>query len=226
MLSAGERSCAAVSAMSWLGGASKISSRPFPRGRPLVSRPLRARPSTLSTSRSPRARREARFAPPWRRPAASWTEHTAKLVSGFFQLRDLGKLTVKGVKELVRVYELQGLGRLRTRLEVSRARGFTKFVGRHSEMATLGAALERAIAGNAQVVGVVAEPGVGKSRLCYEFAERSAHGRSPSTRRTAPRTGRPYPARGDAQHLSDRHTASSLGATSRCAISACRASRA
>ncbi|HSD11511.1 MAG TPA: AAA family ATPase [Candidatus Binatia bacterium] len=61
---------------------------------------------------------------------------------------------------------------MRTRLEVSHARGFSKFVGRQSEMAALEAALERAISGNAQVVGVVAEPGTGKSRLCYEFAER------------------------------------------------------
>ena len=61
---------------------------------------------------------------------------------------------------------------MRTRLDVSHARGFTKFVGRQSEMAALEAALEQAIAGNAQVVGVVAEPGTGKSRLCYEFAER------------------------------------------------------
>src|SRR5205807_116671 len=91
---------------------------------------------------------------------------------GMFALDDLGKLTVKGVKEPVRVYELQGLGRLRTRLEVSRARGFSKFVGRQSEMSALEAALEQANAGNAQVIGVVAEPGTGKSRLCHEFAER------------------------------------------------------
>ena len=54
----------------------------------------------------------------------------------------------------------------------TRARGFTKFVGRQSEMAALEAALERAIAGSAQVVGIVADPGVGKSRLCFEFVER------------------------------------------------------
>jgi hypothetical protein len=102
---------------------------------------------------------------------ANLTEHTAKLVEGLVQLEDLGKVTVKGVKEPLRVYELRGIGRLRTRLEVSHARGFSKFVGRHSEMAALQAALERAIAGNAQVLGVVAEPGTGKSRLCYEFAE-------------------------------------------------------
>ena len=92
--------------------------------------------------------------------------------SGYFALRDLGELAIKGLSEPLHVFELEGVGRMRTRLDVSRARGFSKFVGRQSEMAALEAALERAIAGNAQVVGVVAEPGTGKSRLCYEFAER------------------------------------------------------
>ncbi len=82
------------------------------------------------------------------------------------------KLAIKGLNEPLHVFELEGVGRMRTRLEVSHARGFSKFVGRQSEMAALEAALERAIAGNAQVVGVVAEPGTGKSRLCYEFVER------------------------------------------------------
>ena len=99
------------------------------------------------------------------------SEHTAKLVSGYFQLRDLGETRIKGLNAPLRVFELEGVGRLRSRLDVSRARGFTKFVGRQSEMAALEAALEHAIAGNAQVVGIVAEPGTGKSRLCYEFAE-------------------------------------------------------
>ena len=61
---------------------------------------------------------------------------------------------------------------LRTSIEVSRARGFSRFVGRADEMAALEAALGRAIEGNGQVVGVVAHPGLGKSRLCFEFAER------------------------------------------------------
>src|SRR5881296_3029989 len=80
---------------------------------------------------------------------------------------------------------------MRTRLDVSHARGFSKFVGRQSEMAALEAALQHAIAGNAQVVGVVAEPGTGKSRLCYEFAERCRARKSPSSRRTESPTGRP-----------------------------------
>jgi class 3 adenylate cyclase/tetratricopeptide (TPR) repeat protein len=100
------------------------------------------------------------------------SEHTARLVTGFFRLRDLGRLTVKGVAEPVRVHELEGTGALRTRLDVSRARGFSRFVGRADEMAALEAALERALAGNGQVIAVVAEPGIGKSRLCFEFLER------------------------------------------------------
>jgi hypothetical protein len=100
------------------------------------------------------------------------TGHTAKLVSGYFQLRDLGQTRIKGLIDPLRVFELEGVGRVRTRLEVSHARGFSKFVGRQSEMTVLETALEQAIAGNAQVVGVVAEAGTGKSRLCYELAER------------------------------------------------------
>ncbi len=104
--------------------------------------------------------------------SAYLTDYTAKLVSGFFSLRDLGRLEVKGAQAPVHVYELTGLGALRTRLDVSRACGFSRFVGRDEETASLEAALGRAMAGNAQVVGVVADAGVGKSRLCYEFAER------------------------------------------------------
>jgi class 3 adenylate cyclase/tetratricopeptide (TPR) repeat protein len=100
------------------------------------------------------------------------TEHTAHLVEGFFQLRDLGQSKVKGTAEPLRLYELESVGPMRTRLEVSRARGFSKFVGRDDDMQTLEAALARSREGNGQVVGVVSEAGVGKSRLCYEFVER------------------------------------------------------
>jgi class 3 adenylate cyclase/predicted ATPase len=100
------------------------------------------------------------------------TENSAKLVSGFFRLRDLGPFELKGVSAPVRVYELEGVGALHTPLEVSHSRGFSRFVGRQSETAALEAALARAIDRNAQVVGIVGEPGVGKSRLCFEFLER------------------------------------------------------
>ena len=100
------------------------------------------------------------------------TEHTAALVTGYFRLRDLGIFDVKGVREPVRVHELEGAGTLRTRLDLSRVRGFSRFVGRVDEMAALEAALARALEGDGQVVGVVADAGVGKSRLCFEFLAR------------------------------------------------------
>jgi adenylate cyclase len=87
-------------------------------------------------------------------------------------LRDLGLFELKGTMKPLRVYQLEGAGRLQTRLEVSRSRGFSRFVGRDAEMHVLETALEQAIGGQGQVVGVVGEPGVGKSRLCQEFVER------------------------------------------------------
>jgi class 3 adenylate cyclase/tetratricopeptide (TPR) repeat protein len=100
------------------------------------------------------------------------TEHTARLVQGYFALRDLGSVQVKGVSQPVRAYELEGAGELRTRLDRSRARGFSRFVGREREMEVLRHALTRTLQGTGSVVGVVGEAGVGKSRLCHEFAQR------------------------------------------------------
>jgi tetratricopeptide (TPR) repeat protein len=96
---------------------------------------------------------------------------TIDLVQGYFALRDLGSTKIKGVDAAVRVAELEGIGQLRTRFDRSRARGLSKFAGRTNEMATLDAALEQALAGHGQVVGIVADAGTGKSRLCFEFTE-------------------------------------------------------
>jgi len=99
------------------------------------------------------------------------SEHTARLVEGYFRLQDLGRTKVKGMAEPIGVFELESASELRTRLQVAQARGLTRFVGRDAEMDVLETALARARAGNGQVIGVVAEAGTGKSRLCYEFAE-------------------------------------------------------
>jgi class 3 adenylate cyclase/tetratricopeptide (TPR) repeat protein len=114
------------------------------------------------------AQRMEQLAPP---ESTYLTDQTARLVEGLFRLRDLGGFDLKGTGQPVRAFELQDVGALRTRLEVSRARGFSKFVGREGDMQALEAALARSRETSGQVVGVVAEAGVGKSRLCYEFIE-------------------------------------------------------
>ena len=100
------------------------------------------------------------------------TESTAELAHGFMELEDLGQFEIKGASQPVGVFELAGVGAARSRLDLSRERGFSRFVGRDEEMAVLEEALERAERGEGAAVGIVAEPGVGKSRLCHEFAER------------------------------------------------------
>ena len=96
------------------------------------------------------------------------TEQTHRLTSGYFEFKALGKTQVKGVEEPLSIYEVIGAGPLRTRLQVSARRGLTRFVGRHTEMDQIRRALEQAKAGHGQIVGVMGEPGVGKSRLFYE----------------------------------------------------------
>jgi class 3 adenylate cyclase/tetratricopeptide (TPR) repeat protein len=100
------------------------------------------------------------------------SDATAQLVSGYFDLEDLGEFPLKGAREPMRVHRLVGTGSAHTRFDISRARGLTRFVGRDSDMATLEAALAQSQAGNGQVVGIVAEAGTGKSRLSFEFTEK------------------------------------------------------
>jgi len=97
------------------------------------------------------------------------TEHTHRLTEGYFACKALGKTQVKGVEEPLNVYEVLGAGPLRTKLQVAARRGLTRFVGRQKELAQLQGALEQAKAGHGQIVGVMGEPGLGKSRLFYEF---------------------------------------------------------
>jgi class 3 adenylate cyclase len=97
------------------------------------------------------------------------SEATRRLCEGYFTLKPLGATRVKGVSEPIEVYEVTGLGPLRTHFELSAQRGLTKFVGRESELEQMRRALELAISGQGQMVAVVAEAGTGKSRLYYEF---------------------------------------------------------
>jgi class 3 adenylate cyclase/tetratricopeptide (TPR) repeat protein len=97
------------------------------------------------------------------------TADALRLAEGFVQVEPIGPTPVKGLSAPVEVYELTGTSSVRSRLQAAAARGLTPFVGRDAEMHTLFTALEQAKAGKGQVVAVVGEPGVGKSRLFWEF---------------------------------------------------------
>ncbi|WP_137890639.1 adenylate/guanylate cyclase domain-containing protein [Ramlibacter sp. 2FC] len=97
------------------------------------------------------------------------SEDTHKLSEGYFAFKPLGATSIKGLTEPLPIFEVQGLGPLRTRLQVAGSRGLAHFVGRVRELEQLREARARAHAGHGQIVGVVGEPGVGKSRLCHEF---------------------------------------------------------
>src|SRR5262249_35030956 len=101
------------------------------------------------------------------------TAETARLAAGFFDFLDRGEQRLKGASVPVRVFDLRGPGPIRSRLESSRARGFSRFVGRERELALLERALGETRSGRANVILMFAGPGAGKSRLCHEFVERA-----------------------------------------------------
>jgi tetratricopeptide (TPR) repeat protein len=95
--------------------------------------------------------------------------HTQRLARDFFTFSSLGPLQVKGKEEPQDAYELIQASEVRTRLEASAISGLTRFVGRTKEMETLHDALDKARSGSGQVVGIVGEAGVGKSRIILEM---------------------------------------------------------
>jgi class 3 adenylate cyclase len=96
-------------------------------------------------------------------------ESVRRLAEGYFQLKPLGPARIKGVNDPVELFEVTGLGPLRTRLQVAARRGLTRFVGREAELAQMRHAMELAREGHGQIVAAMGEPGVGKSRLFFEF---------------------------------------------------------
>jgi class 3 adenylate cyclase/tetratricopeptide (TPR) repeat protein len=101
------------------------------------------------------------------------TAETLRLAEGWVQVTPLGPVPVKGMPDPVEVCELVGAGPARTRLQAFAARGLTPFVGRQAELAAMHVALEQAGTGHGQVVAVIGEPGVGKTRLFHEFTHAS-----------------------------------------------------
>ncbi len=97
------------------------------------------------------------------------TPETLALAEGYVEVKSLGPVPVKGLADAVEVYEVTGAGPVRTRLQAAAGRGLTRFVGRDAELEQLRDALDQASQGRGQVVAVVGEPGVGKSRLFWEL---------------------------------------------------------
>ena len=97
------------------------------------------------------------------------TPQVLALVEGYVQVDPLGPMPIKGVRESMEVHEVTGAGPVRTRLQAAAVHGLTHFIGRKTELETLQRALMQAGTGHGQIVAVVGEPGVGKSRLFTEF---------------------------------------------------------
>jgi len=91
------------------------------------------------------------------------------ITRAFFRFKPLGKVKVKGKEFPLEAYELIEAGKVETRIGAALARGLTKFVGRKREIGALKEAFEKAMSGSGQVVGIVGEPGVGKSRILLEL---------------------------------------------------------
>jgi hypothetical protein len=97
------------------------------------------------------------------------TAETLRLVAGIVQVIPLGPVPVKGLPDPVEVFELIGSWLARTRLQALGARELTPLVGRHTELQSLHDSLARAGTGRGQLMAILGEPGVGKSRLLAEF---------------------------------------------------------
>src|SRR5215510_8661830 len=97
------------------------------------------------------------------------TADTLRLVEGFVDVKPLGPVPVKGIQEPIEVFEATGAGAVRTRLQAAVLRGLSPFRGRDRELEQLWRAQQHAGVGRGQVVAVVGDAGVGKSRLVYEL---------------------------------------------------------
>ena len=97
------------------------------------------------------------------------TQRTYRLTEGFFEFKPFGEANVKGEENPVEVYILLKPTLAETKFKVSKVRGLKKFVGRERELSLLRNCFDKVKEGRGQVVGILGEAGVGKSRLLLEF---------------------------------------------------------
>ncbi|MGD0663703.1 MAG: adenylate/guanylate cyclase domain-containing protein [Syntrophorhabdales bacterium] len=105
------------------------------------------------------------------KPGEVWvSRETHSFIGGYFKEESVGELPLKGKAHLQHLYRvIADLPEVRTRFAAGLTKGMTSLVGRRPEVEALRSAYERVKGGEAQVVDVVGEAGVGKSRLLYEF---------------------------------------------------------
>jgi class 3 adenylate cyclase/tetratricopeptide (TPR) repeat protein len=103
------------------------------------------------------------------------TESTFKITEGLFRFEALGSKKIKGKEKPVKVFRVVEPSSRRTRFEVSAELGLTAFVGRERELELMLDSFERSKSGRGQAFSIVAEAGLGKSRLLYEFRKTIAN---------------------------------------------------
>jgi predicted ATPase/class 3 adenylate cyclase len=109
-------------------------------------------------------------------PGATYVaEETFKLTEGFFRFEALGEKKIKGKEGIIKTYRVVATSSRRTKFDVSAERGLTSFVGRERELELLLDGFERSKEGHGQAFSIMAEAGIGKSRLLYEFRKAVAN---------------------------------------------------
>jgi class 3 adenylate cyclase len=121
------------------------------------------------------------------------SDAVARLVDGYFELAEMGVHELAGIPEAVQAFDLVGRGALRTRLDLSAARGLSSLVGRDAALASLESAFENAEERQGLCVGIEGEAGVGKSRICREFANRCRNRQAPVFEAHCPAHGSALP---------------------------------
>jgi class 3 adenylate cyclase/tetratricopeptide (TPR) repeat protein len=97
------------------------------------------------------------------------TAPTLRQVEGFFQVQSVGAIQVKGVSRPVEAFQVVAATTARTRVQAAATRGLTPLVGRQTEIEVFNKLVEQAASGKGQILAMVGEPGMGKSRLVHEF---------------------------------------------------------
>jgi class 3 adenylate cyclase len=96
-------------------------------------------------------------------------KETLNLAEGYVVVKPLGPMPVKGLESPIEIYELAGASAGRSRFQAAASRGLSRFVGRDTEITLLHRALDQATQGRGQLVAIMGDPGVGKSRLTFEL---------------------------------------------------------